>query len=50
MASVTVKKSVYYKFMIPHSYTKCLKSVYAKDEKHKYLVDNTKARSLADPW
>jgi rRNA-processing protein FCF1 len=30
--------------------TKCLKDIYAKDEKHKYLVDNTKARSLADPW
>ncbi|TVR71902.1 MAG: DUF4411 family protein [Marinilabiliales bacterium] len=30
--------------------TKCLKDIYAKDEKHKYLVDNTKARSIADPW
>jgi predicted nucleic acid-binding protein len=30
--------------------TKCLQSIYAKDPLHKYLVDNTKARSLADPW
>jgi len=30
--------------------TKCLQSIYAKNPTHKYLVDNTKARSLADPW
>ena len=28
----------------------CLKSIYSSDPSHKYLVDNTKARSLADPW
>lgn len=28
----------------------CLKDIYAADPIHKYLVDNTKARSLADPW
>lgn len=28
----------------------CLKSIYAADPNHKYLVDNTRARSLADPW
>jgi predicted nucleic acid-binding protein len=30
--------------------TKCLQNIYAKDPVHKNLVDNTKARSLADPW
>jgi hypothetical protein len=30
--------------------TKCLKDIYSTDPKHKFLVDNTKARSLADPW
>lgn len=30
--------------------TKCLQDIYAKDPSHKTLVDNTKARSLADPW
>lgn len=28
----------------------CLKEIYASNPKHKYLVDNTKQRSLADPW
>jgi hypothetical protein len=27
-----------------------LQAIYSKNEKHKYLVDNTKQRSLADPW
>lgn len=30
--------------------SKCLQDIYAKNELHKYLVDNTRARSLADPW
>ncbi len=30
--------------------TLCLQSIYAADPLHKNLVDNTKARSLADPW
>jgi rRNA-processing protein FCF1 len=30
--------------------TNCLQGIYSKNEKHKYLVDNTKQRSLADPW
>ena len=30
--------------------TICLQKIYAADPKHQYLVDNTKARSLADPW
>ena len=29
---------------------KCLKQLYAKDESHKYLANNVKGRSLADPW
>lgn len=28
----------------------CLKDIYDADPNHKYLVDNTKQRSLADPW
>jgi predicted nucleic acid-binding protein len=28
----------------------CLRKVYAKNPIHQYLVDNTKQRSLADPW
>lgn len=27
-----------------------LKEIYAKDPRHELLVDNTKQRSLADPW
>ncbi len=30
--------------------TRCLQRVYSSAPNHKYLVDNTKARSLADPW
>lgn len=30
--------------------TKCLQVIYANNPLHKNLVDNTKARSLADPW
>jgi predicted nucleic acid-binding protein len=30
--------------------TICLRKIYAADPAHKNLVDNTKARSLADPW
>ncbi len=29
---------------------KCLKDIFAADPNHKYLVDNTKSRLLADPW
>jgi hypothetical protein len=34
---------------IDEQVTKCLKEIYSADPNHKYLVDNTKARSLADP-
>jgi len=30
--------------------TKCLERIYQKNPLHKFLVDSTKARSLADPW
>jgi hypothetical protein len=30
--------------------TICLQQIYSTDPNHKNLVDNTKARSLADPW
>jgi hypothetical protein len=30
--------------------TKCLKAIYAANPLHVTLVDNTKQRSLADPW
>ena len=30
--------------------TNCLRDIYAVNPLHKYLVDNTKQRSLADPW
>jgi hypothetical protein len=35
---------------IDEQVTKCLQNIYAKNPAHKNLVDNTKARSLADPW
>jgi hypothetical protein len=35
---------------IDEQVTMCLKEIYFADPNHKYLVDNTKARSLADPW
>lgn len=30
--------------------TNCLKYIYGSNPVHKFLVDNTKQRSLADPW
>ena len=30
--------------------TQCLRQIYAADRLHEMLVDNTKQRSLADPW
>lgn len=35
---------------IDEKVTSCLKEIYSADPSHKFLVDNTKARSLADPW
>jgi len=35
---------------IDESVSKYLQDIYSKNDIHKYLVDNTKQRSLADPW
>jgi hypothetical protein len=35
---------------ISENVTRCLQAIYAKDASHTSLVDNTKSRSLADPW
>jgi predicted nucleic acid-binding protein len=35
---------------IDEEVTKCLQSIYSKNPDHKNIVDNTKGRSLADPW
>ena len=35
---------------INESVTICLQKIYSSNPSHKNLVDNTKARSLADPW
>jgi hypothetical protein len=35
---------------IDEQFSKGLKNIYSADPRHKYLVDNTKARSLADLW
>lgn len=35
---------------ISEGVTICLKRIYSDNPVHKNLVDNTKARSLADPW
>lgn len=32
------------------SVVQCLKEIYATNPNHQFLVDNTKQRSLADPW
>lgn len=39
-----------HKYEIDEPVTECLKRIYAKDPSHKFLVDNTRYRSLADPW
>lgn len=35
---------------IDENVTRCLQAIYSTNAIHKFLVDNTKARSLADPW
>ncbi len=35
---------------IDENVTRCLQDIYSTNSIHKFLVDNTKARSLADPW
>jgi predicted nucleic acid-binding protein len=45
-----LKKSSIQIRKIDEPVTKCLQDIYSKNSLHKNLVDNTKARSLADPW
>ena len=45
-----LKKSKIPVLSISETVTKCLQDIYATDPLHKYLVDSTKGRSLADPW
>ncbi|MBI9038509.1 MAG: DUF4411 family protein [Bacteroidales bacterium] len=42
-SGITIRK-------IDEQVTKCLQDIYSTNPIHKFLVDNTKARSLADPW
>lgn len=35
---------------IDEKVTKCLQDIYSANPIHKFLVDNVKSRSLADPW
>jgi len=45
-----LKKSNIPKLSITESVTKCLKDMYNTNPIHKFLADNTRYRSLADPW
>ena len=45
-----LKKSKIHEYKIDGPVTECLKKIYATNPAHKNLVDNTKNRSLADPW
>ena len=45
-----LKKSNIPVLIIDTKVTNLLKAIYAADPSHKNLVDNTKQRSLADPW
>lgn len=45
-----LKKSKIKVVKIDEPVTRCLQAIYAKNPLHINLVDNTKARSLADPW
>jgi predicted nucleic acid-binding protein len=37
-------------YPVEESVTLCLKQIYEADKKHKFLVDSTRQRSMADPW
>ncbi len=37
-------------YKVDEDVAKCLRNIYAANPIHQYLVDNTKQRSLADPW
>lgn len=45
-----LKKSNIPQYKIDGPVTDALKKIYAADPSHQSLVDNTKGRSLADPW
>jgi len=45
-----LKKSNIPEYKINGPVTEALKSIYAANSAHQNLVDNTKGRSLADPW
>jgi predicted nucleic acid-binding protein len=45
-----LKQSKIPKLEITEKVTNCLQEIYDKDPKHETLVDNTKGRSIADPW
>lgn len=45
-----LKKGIIPRKPYSESVNQSLKEIYAKDERHLRLVDNTKGRSLADPW
>lgn len=45
-----LKKSNILEYKIDGPVTEALKSIYAANSAHQNLVDNTKGRSLADPW
>lgn len=45
-----LKKSKIPIFEVDGDVADCLREVYANNSLHQYLVDNTKQRSLADPW
>jgi len=45
-----LKKSNIPEYKIDGPVTEALKSIYAANSAHQNLVDNTKGRSLADPW
>lgn len=45
-----LKKSNIPAYKIDEQVANSLKSIYANNPLHQYLVDNTKQRSLADPW
>lgn len=48
--TIWLKKSRIQVHKIDEPVTKCLQAIYSKNPQHKNLVDNTRARSLADPW
>lgn len=48
--SIWLKQSKIPVVSIDGNVTKTLQNIFAKNPTHKNLVDNTKARSIADPW